>query len=157
VKVNVAAQRTIAAKNTFGIQYAALPYRLSGDTLEILLITSRRTRRWIIPKGWPMEGHQPSMCAALEALEEAGVSGEIEKNAFGHYQYIKQFRLGINVPCKVDIFALKVTRERKTWAERNQRERRWCTVAEAAAAVSEPELRRLIVRFGVQMAAAGKR
>jgi len=157
VKVNVAAQRTIAAKNTFGIQYAALPYRLSGDTLEILLITSRRTRRWIIPKGWPMEGHQPSMCAALEALEEAGVSGEIEKNAFGHYQYIKQFRLGINVPCKVDIFALKVEHEQNVWPEKDDRERRWCSVAEAAAAVGEPQLRHVILKFGAQIAAAERR
>ena len=157
MKVNIASPRTIVAKNTFGIQYAALPYRLSGDTLEILLITSRRTRRWIIPKGWPMEGRQPSMCAALEALEEAGISGEIEKSAIGHYQYLKQFKLGVSVPCKVDIFPLKVTRERKTWAERNQRERRWCTIAEAAAAVVEPELRRLIINFGAQKAAAAKR
>jgi len=154
VKVNEAAPRATATKNAVGIQYAALPYRVSGAALEILLITSRRTRRWIIPKGWPMEGHQPSMCAALEALQEAGVSGEIEKNAIGHYQYLKQFKVGVNVPCKVDIFALKVTRERKTWAERNQRERRWCSVSEAAAAVSEPQLRQLIVKFGAQMAAA---
>lgn len=149
--------RTAAIKTTTGIQYAALPYRVSGEAPEILLITSRRTRRWIIPKGWPVEGHQPSMCAAIEALEEAGISGVIEKNAIGHYQYLKQFKIGVSVPCKVDVFALKVTRERRTWAERNQRERRWCTVAEAAAAVDEPQLRLMILKFGSQMAAAGRR
>ena len=154
MKANAAFPQTAATKRTTGIQYAALPYRMSGEKLEILLITSRRTHRWIIPKGWPIEGHQPSMCAALEALEEAGISGVIEKNAIGHYQYLKQFKNGISAPCKVDIFALKVTRERRTWAERNQRERRWCTVAEAAAAVEEPQLRLAILKFGAQMVAA---
>jgi 8-oxo-dGTP pyrophosphatase MutT (NUDIX family) len=157
MKADITFPRTDATRRTTGIQYAALPYRVSGETLEILLITSRRTRRWIIPKGWPTEGHQPSMCAALEALEEAGVSGVIEKNAIGHYQYLKQFKMGVSVPCKVDVFALKVTRERRTWAERNQRERRWCTVAEAAAAVDEPQLRLTILKFGAQMVAAGRR
>jgi len=154
VKANAALPRTPAARTTTGIQYAALPYRVSGETIEILLITSRRTRRWIIPKGWPMDGYQPQRCAALEALEEAGVSGEMGSNAVGRYQYLKQFKAGISVPCKVDIYALKVTRERKTWAERNRRERRWCTVAEAAAAVDEPQLRLAILKFGEQMAAA---
>jgi 8-oxo-dGTP pyrophosphatase MutT (NUDIX family) len=151
---SVTSPRPAATKKTTGIQYAALPYRMSGETLEILLITSLRTHRWIIPKGWPKEGHQPPACAELEAMEEAGVSGEIENIAIGHYHYFKQIKGGVAVPCKVDIFALKVTRERKTWAEKNGRERRWCTVAEAAAAVDEPQLRFAILKFGAQMAAA---
>ena len=79
----MAISRLAATKRTTGTQYAALPYRMSGETLEILLITSLRTRRWIIPKGWPQDGREPSSCAALEALEEAGVAGEIEKIAAG--------------------------------------------------------------------------
>ena len=154
MKANTAFPRIGATRRTTGIQYAALPYRVSAETIEILLVTSRRTRRWIIPKGWPIEGHQPSACAALEALEEAGVCGEIEKIAFGQYRYFKQFKNGASVPCKVDIFALKVTREKNTWAEKDQRERRWYTVAEAAAAVEEPQLRLMILKFGAQMAAA---
>ncbi|MGC9953563.1 MAG: NUDIX hydrolase [Rhizomicrobium sp.] len=154
MRTNTAFPRTAAAKRTTGIQYAALPYRVSGGTVEILLITSLRTRRWIVPKGWPKEGHEPPACAALEALEEAGVSGETEKIAIGHYRYFKQNKNGVSVLCKVDIFALRVTHERKAWAEKNERERRWCTVAEAAAAVDEPQLRLLILRFGAQMAAA---
>jgi 8-oxo-dGTP pyrophosphatase MutT (NUDIX family) len=154
VRANVAIPRSDETKRTTGIQYAALPYRASGETLEILLITSLRTRRWIIPKGWPQDGHEPSSCAALEALEEAGVAGEIEKIALGHYRYFKQIKNGVSVPCKVDVFALKVTRERKAWEEKDERERRWCTVTEAAAAVDEPQLRLLILNFGAQMAAA---
>jgi 8-oxo-dGTP pyrophosphatase MutT (NUDIX family) len=157
VKATVALPRTAAAKKTTGIQYAALPYRVSEETVEILLITSLRTRRWIIPKGWPMDGREPSASAALEALEEAGVSGEIEKIPFGQYRYFKEIKNGGSVPCKVHVFALKVTRERKTWAEKDGRERRWCTVAEAVATVQEPQLRLLIAKFAAQMAAAGQR
>lgn len=153
MKATAAIPRTAAAKRTTGIQYAALPYRVSAETVEILLITSLRTRRWIIPKGWPIEGQQPPACAALEALEEAGVSGEIEKIAIGQYRYFKHIKNGVGVPCKVDVFALKVTREQNTWAEKDGRERRWCTVAEAAAAVNEPQLRLLIAKFGAKMAA----
>ena len=154
MKANTAFPRIGATKRATGIQYAALPYRVSAETIEILLITSRRTRRWIIPKGWPIEGRQPSACAALEALEEAGVIGEVEKTAIGYYRYFKQIKNGISVPCKVEIFALKVIRERKAWAEKDKRERRWCTVAEAAATVDEPQLRLMILKFGTQMAAA---
>ena len=157
MRADVAVPRLAATKKTAGIQYAALPYRVSGETVEILLVTSLRTHRWIIPKGWPQDGHEPSSCAAVEALEEAGVGGEIEKVAFGHYRYFKQIKSGVGVPCKVDVFALKVTRERNTWAEKDGRERRWCTVAEAAAAVNEPQLRLMIVRFGARMAAARQR
>ena len=153
----MALPRPAAAKKTTGIQYAALPYRVSGGTVEILLVTSLRTRRWIIPKGWPMGGHLPSSCAALEALEEAGVSGEIEKIAIGQFQYLKEIKRGANVRCKVDVFPLKVTRERKSWAEKDGRERRWCTVTEAAASVDEPQLRLLIAKFGTRMAAAKQR
>jgi 8-oxo-dGTP pyrophosphatase MutT (NUDIX family) len=153
LRATAASPRAIAVKKSAGIQYAALPYRVSGGILEILLVTSLRTRRWIIPKGWPMGGRLPSSCAALEALEEAGVSGEIGKTAIGRFQYFKQIKNGVSLPCKVNVFALKVTRERKIWAEKDGRERRWCTVAEAAAAVDEPQLRLLIAKFGVHMAA----
>ena len=157
MKANLAIPRKLTAKKTTGIQYAALPYRVSGETVEILLVTSRRTHRWILPKGWPMNGHPPSVCAASEALEEAGVRGEIEKTAIGHYRYLKYHRNGTSEPCKVDIFPLKVTREQNTWPEKDERKRRWCTVAEAAAAVREPQLRLMILKFGEQMAAARQR
>ena len=61
-------------------QYAALPWRLVGEGVEILLASSRDTRRWVIPKGWPMKGCEPYMTAAIEAREEAGLTGKIEKN-----------------------------------------------------------------------------
>ena len=74
-------------------QYAALPWR-NAQGFEILLITSRETRRWVIPKGWPMPGNSPAESAAQEAYEEAGIRGKIAVQAIGHYGYRKRLRGG---------------------------------------------------------------
>ncbi len=151
MRVSIAAPHGAAAsKKTTGTQYAALPYRVVDGAVEILLITSRRTRRWIVPKGWPIEGLSPSASAAREALEEAGVSGETPAEPIGFFHYFKLLRNDLNVPCKVDVFAMKVTRQRKTWLEKDARELRWFPLAEAAQTVQEPQLRKLILKFGAQ-------
>jgi 8-oxo-dGTP pyrophosphatase MutT (NUDIX family) len=154
VKTNVATRRSTAAKRATGIQYAALPYRVSAIGVQILLVTSRRTRRWIVPKGWPVEGIPPSACAALEALEEAGVRGEVQRTPIGHYRYVKHHKNRVSEPCKVEVYALKVTEQRKSWAEGQERERRWYSPAEAAAAVAEPLLQHLILEFEAQLLAS---
>ncbi|HXC57386.1 MAG TPA: NUDIX hydrolase [Rhizomicrobium sp.] len=153
MRTSVATPHAAAKKTSTGTQYAALPYRLTPEGVEILLITSRRTRRWIVPKGWPIEGLTPPASAAREALEEAGISGEMQKASLGFFHYFKTLRNNITVPCKVEVFALKVTRQRKTWAEKEAREQRWFGVAEAARLVGEPQLRRLILKFGAQFPA----
>jgi len=137
-----------------GLQYAALPYRLADEEIEILLVTSRETKRWVIPKGWPMKGKKPHAAAAREALEEAGAVGKIAKTPFGAYRYVKRLKNGAPLVCSVDVFALQVIRQRKRWPEQHQRTAHWFTVAEAAAAVDEPELQALIERFGRIMAQA---
>jgi 8-oxo-dGTP pyrophosphatase MutT (NUDIX family) len=147
MKAHVATREVTAVKRRSGVQYAALPYRVSGGVLEVLLVTSRRTRRWIVPKGWPVEGLQPPQCAAMEALEEAGVIGDVDRAPVGHYRYLKHHKSRPSEPCKVEVFALKVRQQRKSWSEGEERERRWCTPAEAAEAVSEPLLRLLILEF----------
>ena len=144
-------------RNVVGVQYAALPWRLRGEKLQILLVTSRRTRRWIIPKGWPMDGVKPTEAAAREAFEEAGVAGVIDKAAVGQYHYMKLMRDGMEMPCRVEVFALKVTEESPDWDEMDARERRWCSVSEAAGAVIEPQLKMVIRRFGTNHAAAKRR
>jgi len=151
VKADIATPRLATGKKMTGIQYAALPYRLARDGVEILLVTSRRTQRWIVPKGWPIEGLAPSACAALEALEEAGVSGEIQKRPIGHYRYLKHSKKRPSIPCKVEVFALRVAQQRKSWAEGDERERRWCPAAEAAAAVDEVQLQKLILEFAARV------
>ena len=151
MKADLAITRSHASRKTSGIQYAALPYRVAGGRVEFLLITSRRTQRWIVPKGWPVERLAPSACAALEALEEAGVSGEVERRPIGHYRYLKHSKKRPSIPCKVEVFALRVVQQRKTWVEKDERERRWCTADEAAAAVDELELRQLILSFAAKL------
>lgn len=132
-------------------QYAALPFRV-GQRVEILLITSRETGRWVIPKGWPMAGMTASQAAALEAFEEAGVTGDIAPKPLGAYPYVKYLKSGTGRPCKVKVFALRVTGQQEDWPEKGQREARWLAWPEAAAAVQELRLGRLIRRFGKKAA-----
>ena len=129
------------------VQYAALPYRWGADGLEILLITSRETRRWVLPKGWPIKGLKPAAAARREALEEAGLVGRIAKNPAGHYEYDKRLRTGATVTCKVAVFPLRVEKQRQRWPEMGQREARWFTAEGAAGAVAEAGLADLFLRF----------
>jgi 8-oxo-dGTP pyrophosphatase MutT (NUDIX family) len=138
------------------IQYACLPFRERADgSIEILLITSRGTRRWVIPKGWPMKGRKPHASAAREALEEAGLIGEVGKVPIGSYGYGKRLKSGEVVPCQVEVFPLKVKSQRKRWPEKGQRSLRWFNPAEAAEAVDEPELRDVIQRAKSLLSSVG--
>ena len=129
-----------------GRQYAALPFRYL-HSLEILLISSRDTGRWVIPKGWPMKGRKPHAAAAREALEEAGLVGQIGKRSIGSYSYVKRLKNGAPLVCEVDVFPLKVDRQRPRWREQNQRTVRWFPAEEAATLVEEPGLQALIDEF----------
>jgi 8-oxo-dGTP pyrophosphatase MutT (NUDIX family) len=126
-------------------QYAALPYRRRSDaSIEIMLITSRDTGRWLIPKGWPGQGLRPAESAAREAYEEGGLIGQIGERSIGAYHYDKQLSDGSAVSCVVEVFALKVQRQKRSWPERAERRTRWFPLPEAAEAVREPELRAII-------------
>ena len=127
-------------------QYAALPYRI-GEGIEVLLISSRETHRWILPKGWPMKGRKPHAAAAQEALEEAGVVGKVAKEPVGNYHYRKRLKNGSQQVCKVTVFPMKVERQRKRWPEMDQRSTRWFPLGEAANAIVEPELKEVIRAF----------
>ena len=129
------------------VQYAALPWRMR-ESLEILLVTSRDTRRWVIPKGWPMKGLKPSTTAAIEALEEAGVVGKTEKKKLGSYHYRKRLKNGAALLCRVDVFPLRVARQRENWREKHQRVTHWRPYADAAEQVAEEELKEMILTFG---------
>jgi 8-oxo-dGTP pyrophosphatase MutT (NUDIX family) len=138
----------VSPKPATARQFAALPYRRSkSGNIEVLLVTSRETRRWIIPKGWPISGVEPHNLAALEAMEEAGVTGEVEDVPIGAYRYEKKRSDGTIVMCTVDTFALKVEERMPTWPEQEERERKWFSLDEAAQKVQEPELRVLIKKL----------
>ena len=85
-------------------QYAALPYTLDEGRIKVMLITSRETGRWVIPKGWPKRGVKPFRLAALEAFEEAGLRGRIAEKAFGHFRYDKLMDDGSKVRCDVGVY-----------------------------------------------------
>ena len=131
-----------------GIQYAALPYRLRGRQLQILLITSRRTRRWIIPKGWPMDGLRPQDAAAQEAAEEAGIIGQIADAPLGSYRYAKHLKGEHVQAVQVIVFPFKVEDQAETFKEQGQRTFAWLSYQEAARRITEPSLKRLIRDFG---------
>ncbi|MGE4373456.1 MAG: NUDIX hydrolase [Xanthobacter sp.] len=119
--------------------------------VQLRLITSRETRRWVIPKGWPMKGISPAKAAAREAYEEAGLLGTIAREALGIYSYEKRLAVR-SVMCDVMVFPFKVKRQAPNWPERAQREGFWFTVASAANAVQEEDLKLLILSFGDIMA-----
>jgi 8-oxo-dGTP pyrophosphatase MutT (NUDIX family) len=133
-------------------QVAALPLLVGDDGVaRVLLLTSRETRRWVIPKGWPMKGRKPHEAAAQEALEEAGVSGRAWKQPVGAYSYFKRRERHFDM-CQVDVYLLRVEKQLKTWAEKDQREACWFTLEEAAGLVQEPGLAALLrdlVRTGL--------
>ncbi|MGI8931453.1 MAG: NUDIX hydrolase [Sphingomicrobium sp.] len=128
-----------------------MPYRSAGAGIEaavsILLVTSRETRRWVIPKGNIDGNVAPHIAAAIEAEEEAGVRGDICPTPLGSFRYSKRMGSGTSPMVEVDVFALAVREELDDWKERDQRERRWFSVAEAAKAVDEPDLSDLIRSF----------
>jgi 8-oxo-dGTP pyrophosphatase MutT (NUDIX family) len=125
-------------------QIAALPYRIGDEgVIEVLLVTSRETGRWIIPKGWPMKNKKPHKAAAQEAAEEAGVKGTVASTPIGQYRYWKR-RTRDFVLCEVNVYPLHVLKHLKTWPERGQRALRWFTPEEAALHIDEPELAALV-------------
>lgn len=117
------------------------------DSGRVLLVTSRGTGRWIIPKGWPMDGRSVGGAALQEAWEEAGVRGQVDETPFGRYAYDKKLTRGLSAPVEVQVHLIRVADLAKNFPERKQRQRRWFTPPEAAALVSEPGLAKLIRRL----------
>ena len=131
-------------------QAAALPWRRnSSGAVEVLLITSRETRRWIIPKGWPIKGLTAPQTAAREAFEEAGVEGQVAKKKLGVFDYDKRLRSGRVQKVRVGVYPLQVATERDAWPEAQERERLWTSPAEAAELVQEPALAALLLAFAL--------
>ena len=142
-------ERVLARPTTPLHQVAALPYKSSKKAgLSVLLITSRQTGRWVVPKGNLMPGKAPHEAAAIETEEEAGVRGNVSPISIGSFHYTKLLADGGSVTAEVELFPLAVTKQSSRWIEMHQRRRRWFTVAEAATAVDEVELGELIHRFG---------
>jgi len=139
-------------------QVAALPYKTDDDgKISVLLITSRETRRWVLPKGNPIRGLASHEAAAHEAFEEAGVSGIACPTPLGQYAYWKRRRNGQLRRATVALFPLAVTAEADEWPEQDERELQWFDLPAAAAAVDEPDLSRLIGAFRAPRRPTGRR
>lgn len=133
-----------SAKSPERLQVAALPVRIDENgNPQLLLLTSRETRRWVIPKGWMMKRLKPWEAAAREALEEAGVVGRPRRKSIGSYVYFKRQKAHFDV-CRVHVFVLAFAKQLKTWREIGQRETKWFPLGEAANLVEEPGLVALI-------------
>jgi 8-oxo-dGTP pyrophosphatase MutT (NUDIX family) len=130
-------------------QYGVIPFRPGADgEIEILLITSRETRRWVVPRGNPIAGLTPADSAAQEAFEEAGISGEVRTDLLGRYRYEKRRASGAVDEAEVELFAMRVSEVLDEWPERAERERRWFAWRDAATAVAEADLAALIEALG---------
>ena len=126
-------------------QFGAICWRKAKFGVDVLLITSRETGRWIVPKGWPISGGDGPRSAQREAWEEAGVEGKVGKNCLGLYSYQKVVDQDQSFLCVVAIYALQVEKLVRRYPEHSQRQRRWFSAAEAAEMVAEPELRMLLL------------
>ncbi len=128
-------------------QYAALCFRIDSGRPKVLLITSRGTQRWILPKGWAISGLSPAETAAREAWEEAGVQGRLIGGCLGEYSYDKLFDDGSVKPCVAQVFTLEVDQMAEVFPEQGQRRQKWLSPKKAALRVHEPELAEILRQF----------
>ena len=131
-------------------QVAALCWRRLGDAVEVLLITSRETGRWVIPKGWPMTGRSAAEAAGREAWQEAGVRGQVQTLPLGNYLYDKVMVPPEVLLCSVSVYALEVAAIKDRFPEADQRQRSWFDPITAAGLVAEPGLRDLLTSIAEQ-------
>ena len=145
----------IAGPTEPAMQCAALCFRVRRGKTQVLLVTSRDTGRWLLPKGWPIAGLNPTETAAREAWEEAGVKGAVLDECLGHYSYLKTFADRAGQPCIVSVYPLRVELTADRFRESQQRRRKWFAVTKAATLVQEPELQRLIADFSLHPLVSG--
>jgi 8-oxo-dGTP pyrophosphatase MutT (NUDIX family) len=139
---------SIDESNDLAQQVGALCYRRTRNGPEILLITTRGTGKWMIPKGWLIQGLTEREVAEREAWEEAGIVGRAKKRAFGDFSYIKVVGKDRKLSARVRVFLLRVRRQRNNYPEMSQRKLAWLSPLEAASRVKETELKRILILGG---------
>lgn len=132
-------------KRPTSLQVALLCYRIKGTEREYLLVTSRDTGRWVLPKGWIKKGKSAERSALEEGWEEAGIVPKKTKpELVGSYLYDKKFDKGLATPVEVSVYQIELSKLENKFPEASERKRRWMTRDEAAAAVNEPTLTKLL-------------
>ncbi len=133
------------AKDKLYRQYAALPYCERDGELLVVLVTSRETQRWIVPKGWAEPNLKGYEVAAQEAMEEAGLIGEVARKPLGSFRYVKRLEAEARRLCKVEVYPLRITEVLEDWPEKSQRRREWMTPSQAAMLVGEAGLIQMLL------------
>lgn len=128
-------------EDPFG-QSSVIPYRIGDNGLEVMMITSARRGRWILPKGIIEPDMTPEDSAAKEALEEAGVEGKVSQKKLGRYHYKKWGGV-----CRCDVFALLVTKVHKDWLESDVRKREWVQAKDVPGRIRHKVLRSIVRKF----------
>lgn len=136
----------IGHKTDVRTQFAALCWRIKKDKLQICLVTTRRSGRWILPKGWPMHNETPAQAAATEAWEEAGLKGQGVDHCLGAYSSVKPLA-DQTAPVVVMVYPVAVAKTADTWPEKKERKRKWVSPKKAATLLSEPGLRKIVKGF----------
>lgn len=140
-------------KGDMRTQFAALCWRIRDEKPQVLLITTRGSKNWIIPKGWPEHRMTPGNAALREAWEEAGVIGQASELCLGLFSYQKRMADKRFVPCVALVYPVKVTRLARDFPEAGQRKRRWCSPKKAASLVDPPELKQILKTFDAKQLA----
>lgn len=136
-----------ADKGEARTQFAALCYRMKAGKTQVLLISSRGRKRWILPKGWPMPGQTPGAAALQEAWEEAGVQGRVIEHCLGVFPSEKILDAGDSLPILTMVYPVKVKALATSYPERDERRRKWFGLKKAAMKVTEPELAHILQTF----------
>ena len=150
IKVSRGSDKSSFKESVFQ-QIGALCFWSTDKNIKILLITSRRSRRWIIPKGWKVDKMSNRKSVALEAWEEAGVQGRVSDRPVGTYYYRKRSNKDEFLTCAVKVFALDVKARKKKFPERGERKLKWVNPTSAIDLVSEPELKKVIKNFASRL------
>jgi 8-oxo-dGTP pyrophosphatase MutT (NUDIX family) len=127
-------------------QSGVIPFRRHGRGVEILLITSARKKRWILPKGVVEPGMTARASARKEAREEAGIEGNLLTEAVGEYVFDKW-----NGACRVQMFAMNVTDVHEHWDEEHLRKRKWVNLQSAQSLIDNKDLRTMLLRFAANL------
>ena len=136
-----------SAKTELRTQFAALCFKVEKKKLEFLLVTSRGSGRWMLPKGWPIDGLTPAQIASKEAFEEAGVKGTPLEICIGHYNYRKDIGSKVVLPCIAAVYPVRVKGLSKRFPEHGERRRMWFKPRKAADTVEDVALKRIIGNF----------
>lgn len=128
-------------------QTGALPWRRRGKRLQVLLVTGRVSKRWSVPKGWPMFGKTLAEAAAREAYEEAGVKGTAEEQPIGRFDHRKTHSQLGALDVTILVHALEVKQSLSNWPEKAERARRWLDIDKAAELVENAQLREVLLGF----------